>query len=64
MMCYKDQSFCASDCTNSECGRHFGPSEEFAAKKWGATFGRGDNPPVAFVDLSGDCPNYTPEIET
>lgn len=60
MICYKDRTFCASDCTNSECWRNFGPDQGAAAKRWAATFGRKDNPPVSLADFSEKCEDYIP----
>jgi len=56
-MCYKDMSFCGSDCTKSSCIRHFGVAEEKAAEMWWG----GPNAPVAFMDFSGSCPDYKPK---
>lgn len=58
MMCFRDMTFCASDCTNAKCRRHFGDDDRAAARAWGATFGHEEDPPVAFTDFSGDCPDY------
>ena len=58
MICYKDRTFCSSDCENSECYRFFGPDQEKAAHEW---WGVADEyPPVAFCNFSGDCPDYMP----
>ena len=54
MICYKDMSFCASDCTNTSCHRHWTDEKSAAARKW---WGK-DNPPVAFMDFSGKCDDY------
>lgn len=35
MICFRDQTFCASDCQNTECFRHYGPEEKAAAEGWG-----------------------------
>ena len=32
MICYRDMTFCASDCVNTDCRRHFGPEEERGRK--------------------------------
>jgi hypothetical protein len=53
-MNFRDMSFCSSNCTNTQCYRHYGPDDEDAAKRW---WGK-DNPPVAFMDFSGACPDY------
>lgn len=54
MICYRDMSFCGSDCVNTECRRHFGPSEKSAAERWWG----GPDAPVAFMDFSKDCEQY------
>lgn len=54
MICFKDMSFCGSDCTNSKCRRHFGEGDRLAAKRWWGS----DEAPVAFTDFSGTCPDY------
>lgn len=59
MLCFKDMSFCGSDCTREDCRRHFGADDKAAAKKWWRDMP--GEPPVAFVDFSKDCPDYTPE---
>lgn len=57
MICYKDMTFCASDCTLSSCFRHWDADKSAAAQKW---WGKPDAP-VAFFDFSNDCPSYTPQ---
>lgn len=57
MICYKDKSFCASDCVNTSCDRHFGPEQEKAAREWWGS----DDAPVAFMDFSGRCDEYVKE---
>lgn len=58
MLCFRDMSFCSSDCTNDKCFRHFGDDDAEAAKKWwGDNCLKGD-PPISFMDFSGDCPDY------
>ena len=54
MLCFKDMTFCSSDCCNQLCGRYFGDSERAQAKAWW----KGDNAPVAFSDFSADCDRY------
>lgn len=53
-LCYKDQTFCASDCKNDTCFRHFTDETHEAARKWWG----GDNAPIAFSDFSKTCPEY------
>lgn len=58
MMCFRDKTFCSSDCTNALCHRHFGEDERAAARRW---WGHDpDNAPVAFADFSADCTDYAP----
>ena len=56
MICYKDQTFCSSDCVNKNCFRYFGEEERKGAKAWWG----GDDAPVAFADFSLNCPDYKP----
>jgi len=58
MLCYKDQTFCSSDCTNKECFRFFGDEQKEGAAKWWR--GLEGNPPIAFSDFRERCPAYTP----
>jgi hypothetical protein len=58
MMCFRDMSFCSSNCTNVGCHRHYGPDEKEAARRWWR-----DMPgeaPVAFMDFSPNCRDYIP----
>ena len=55
MLCYKDQTFCSSDCINTACYRYLSPTDEIRAKELKL--------PVAWNDLSDDCPGYAPEVE-
>ena len=56
-LCYLDRTFCASDCTNTVCHRHFGPARAEGARRWWSH--DPENAPVAFSDFSGNCPDYT-----
>lgn len=58
MICYKDQTFCKSDCTNTDCFRYFGDDEREGARKWWSH--NPDNAPIAWSDFSSDCSDYTP----
>jgi hypothetical protein len=61
MLCFRDMTFCASNCVNSECRRHFGPDDMIAAAKWWESFNSPDeDPPVAFSDFSDGCKDYKP----
>lgn len=57
MICYRDMTFCASDCTNTACHRHFGPEDSAAARRWWGS----DDAPVSFAYFSADCPDYKPK---
>lgn len=54
MLCFKDQTFCASDCKNDTCFRHFTDETHQAAREWWG----GDDAPIAFSDFSKTCPGY------
>jgi hypothetical protein len=54
MLCFRDMTFCGSDCANTECRRHFGEEEKDAAHIWWGS----DGAPVAFSDFSDTCPGY------
>jgi hypothetical protein len=54
MICYKDKSFCMSDCVTTECDRHWSDRKAADAEKW---WGK-PNAPVAFIDFSKDCQVY------
>lgn len=59
MLCFRDMTFCASNCINTECKRHFGPDDQRAADKWWELFKSPDEgPPIAWSDFSDDCPEY------
>ena len=56
MMCYKDMTFCRSDCTNTKCFRNFTDTiREDAIKWWGS-----EDAPIAFADFSSSCDDYIP----
>lgn len=61
-LCYRDMSFCASDCVNTTCHRHFGPEQRADARRWWAH--DPDNAPVAFSHFGDTCPDYTAARET
>jgi hypothetical protein len=50
MLCYKDRTYCKSDCLNMECFRYF----DGGVAKDAADFGL----PVAVADFSASCPHY------
>ncbi len=53
MLCYLDQSFCASDCKNNECWRRISEYVLAGAERTGL--------PLATCDFSQECPDYQPE---
>ena len=60
MICYKDQTFCASDCKNTECFRNFTETiKEEAIRWWGS-----EDVPIAYADFSSSCDSYTPPLKT
>lgn len=56
MLCYKDRTFCNSDCVNEACHRHFGDAERRGARMWWSH--DPDHAPIAFSDFSSDCDGY------
>lgn len=56
MICYKDRTFCNSDCINKECWRYFGEEQREGAKRWWE--GCSGEPPVAFSNFSKSCDSY------
>lgn len=65
MLCFRDTSFCSSDCINTACSRHFSPDDEAAAKEWARRSGFDEGEmPVAWADYSDGCEEYRkPEKE-
>lgn len=59
MLCYKDMSFCSSDCVNTKCRRFFGDEQLEGARKWWAH--DPDNAPVAFINFAPGCEEYRNE---
>ena len=59
MICYRDMTFCSTDCANLECPRNFTEEEEALATLWG-----GINAPVAFSDFSESCGKYVEPEES
>ena len=55
-ICYKDKTFCASDCINTACHRYFSDTEREAALKWWDH--DPDNVAVAMSDFSWACSSY------
>ena len=56
MICYKDKTFCGSDCIMTECHRFFSAETRRGARAWWSH--DPDNAPVAFSDFSKSCPHY------
>jgi len=54
MMCFKDMTFCHSNCIRSDCKRHWTQDKADEAEKWWGS----PNPPVAFSDFSPTCGDY------
>jgi len=53
MICYRDQSYCASDCINSQCFRYL--SDEVKARANEVRL------PIATADFSEECQDYIKE---
>ena len=53
MLCFKDMTFCKSDCTNSDCWRFFSEELKKESIEW-----MGEDAPIAFSDFSDVCVNY------
>ena len=58
MICYKDKTFCDSDCVRRQCHRNFSEVERAGSRAWWSH--DPDNAPVAFSDFSDTCADYTP----
>jgi hypothetical protein len=56
MICYRDMTFCASDCRNTKCRRYFGEDQRKGAVEWWGS----DDAPVAMADFSKTCEDYKP----
>lgn len=56
MICYKDQTFCSSDCIRDTCFRFWGDTQKAGAKKWWK--GMEGEAPVAFSDFTDTCTAY------
>jgi len=50
MLCYKDKTFCHSDCTNTSCWRYLSEHDAERAEQL--------NLPISMSDFSTDCPDY------
>lgn len=56
MICYKDRTFCNSDCINTSCFRNFTDTERRGTRMWWSH--DPDNVPIAMADFSKDCGDY------
>lgn len=56
MICYRDMTFCSSDCKNTSCSRNLTPDVTARARQWWG----GDDTPIAVSDFSDDCEHYQP----
>ena len=54
MICFKDMTFCKSECKNTKCDRKLTDKVWSDAKKWWGS----DEAPVAITDYSGDCEHF------
>ena len=61
-ICYKDKTFCSSDCTRSDCYRYFSEEDRESAKKWAKGLGIKEAP-VARSDYSEVCFWYKPPVK-
>lgn len=52
MLCYKDRTFCNSDCINTECYRYYDEGVAQDARNFGL--------PVALADFHKTCDYYLP----
>jgi hypothetical protein len=50
MLCYKDRTFCYSDCTNTKCFRYFSEQDRSRVDQMDL--------PIALSDFSKDCEGY------
>lgn len=56
MICYRDKTFCSSDCINTACHRYFSDEVRQGARKWWDH--DPDKAPIAFSDFSDGCEGY------
>lgn len=55
-LCYKDKTFCYSDCVNVKCYRYFSKEDQDGARQWWSH--DPDNAPIAMSDFSDTCKAY------
>lgn len=60
MICFRDQMFCAADCSNTVCLRNLTTELKAEARTWWG----GPGAPIAMADLSARCPDYAPIEDT
>ena len=56
MLCYKDKTFCKSDCVNAECHRYLSEEIRQGARRWWNH--DPDNAPIAMANFSSNCEAY------
>ena len=56
MICFRDMTFCASDCINTQCRRHFCEVDMMQARAWWRH--DPENAPIAWSDFSKGCTEY------
>ena len=54
MICFKDMTFCGSDCVNQKCPRFFSKADKENAILWWGN----ENAPIAYSDFSDQCLDY------
>lgn len=66
MMCYRDRTYCGSDCINNKCDRFISQEVEDSSLAWTKTFKPDATEGLlAISDLSVDCEYYIkPEGDT
>lgn len=58
MMCFKDKTFCSSDCVNTACDRNVTDQVRADALAWTQSFAKLDYPLMMWADLSARCGEY------
>ena len=54
-LCYRDRSFCGSNCTKRDCDRFYSEAVRASADAHGL--------PIAFMDFSPRCDDYQPSAD-
>lgn len=61
MLCFRDMTFCDSDCVNKTCVRLLTPELRSQAESWWNPFGlKTTEPPIALADFREGCADYKP----